>query len=67
MKNTSYVSETSEFLKSFLDNPEMHEKQMKLRNTWWDKEPVDLDEQKSYEEAGVKQDPYAYFTYHNTK
>lgn len=67
MKDTEYVSDPGKFINIMIDNPKIHEHQMQLRGTWWDKGFIDLDEQKTYAESEVDQDPYAYFTYHRNK
>ncbi|MDD3266506.1 MAG: DUF3460 family protein [Burkholderiales bacterium] len=63
MKNTKYQSEATQFINTLLNKPGNHEHQMELRNTWWDKEFIDLEEQKSYAESEVKNDGYVYFSY----
>lgn len=63
MKNTSYKSEAMQFINTLLNKPGNHEKQMKLRSTWWDTDFINQDEQKSYAESEVKNDGYVYFSY----
>jgi hypothetical protein len=67
MKDTSYESESMQFIKSMLKKPGMRETQMRLRGTWWDKEPLDLDQQQEFAQAALKHDPYAYFSYPSQK
>ncbi len=56
-----YVSETTLFLREFLDkNPQVVEKQKKHRATWWDR-PQDFDELKKLEESKIDQQPYVYY------
>ncbi len=63
MQNTKYQSEAMQFIYTLLQKPGNHEQQMQLRNTWWDKEFIDSDEQQAYAESEVKHDSYVYFSY----
>ncbi|HMT02072.1 MAG TPA: DUF3460 family protein [Burkholderiales bacterium] len=63
-KNTNYVSDTTKFINELLNkNPQLKKKQKILRNTWWDKNFIDLDEQKDFKESDLPQNGYVYFTY----
>ena len=70
MKDTSYVSEATEFINSMLNQPEIQAKQMQLRRTWWHNDNndnngfLDLDQQQEFAQASLKSDAYTYFTYH---
>jgi hypothetical protein len=63
MQKTKYTSDAMNFINTLLQQPGNHEKQMQLRSTWWDKEFVDQQEQKSYAESAVKNEAYTYFHY----
>ncbi len=67
MKNTKYTSEAMNFINTLLNQPGLHQEQMKLRSTWWDKDFIDQDEQKAYAESEVKHDGYVYFSYPQSK
>jgi len=61
MKKTGYESETTKFIREFLDkNPQVIEKQKKARATWWDK-PHALEELKREQETQVPQAGYVYY------
>ncbi len=63
-KNTNYVSVTTEFINNLLNkNPQLRNKQKALRSTWWDKDFIDLNEQKDFHKSELHQDSYVYFTY----
>lgn len=63
MKLTRYESETTRFIREFLDrNPEVVEKQKQARATWWDR-PQTLEDQRKADESKVPQRGYVY--YHN--
>lgn len=56
-----YVSETTQFLRDFLEkNPQVAEKQKKHRTTWWDR-PQHYEERKVLEEVKVPQKGYVYY------
>jgi hypothetical protein len=56
-----YVSETTRFLREFLEkNPQVREQQKKNRATWWDK-PQDLEVEREKAAASVSQPGYVYF------
>ena len=58
---SGYVSETTQFLREFLEkNPQVVEKQRKHRITWWDR-PQDLDERQKLDESKVPQKAYVYY------
>lgn len=62
--NRRYVSEADEFIAGLLkQKPELKQKQKELRSTWWDKDFVDLGEQKTYSESSAPKHGYAYFDY----
>ncbi|WP_308446479.1 DUF3460 family protein [Chitinimonas sp. BJYL2] len=59
-KDTTYVSETTQFIRDLLDkNPEIAQGQIEGRALLWDKQ-VDRDFQKQAEAVKVKTKPYAY-------
>ena len=61
MATKNYVSETTQFLREFLEkHPEVVEKQRKHRATWWDR-PQDLRETEALESAKVPKKPYEYY------
>ncbi len=63
-KNTNYVSDTTKFINELLNkNPQLTNKQKSLRSTWWDKNFIDLEEQKDFKESDIPQNGYVYFTY----
>jgi hypothetical protein len=63
MKIRNYESETTKFIREFLQrNPDVPEKQKKARATWWDR-PQRLDELQKAQESEVPQQGYVY--YHN--
>ena len=60
-KNTTYVSEATQFIREMLkNNPELTEGQRKARATWWDK-TLDREAQRRYQQSKVPQAGYAYF------
>ena len=61
MKLKSYESDTTKFIREFLDrNPQVQEKQKKARATWWDR-VQDFDEREREEESEVPQQGYVYY------
>ena len=62
MKLRNYESETTRFIREFLErNPQVVEKQKRNRATWWDR-PQDLAEQDKLDEANVPQKGYVYYS-----
>jgi hypothetical protein len=58
--NRNYVSETTQFLRGLLaEKPQIVEEQKKGRSMWWDRK-LDLEEQRRFDEAKVKQKAYVY-------
>jgi hypothetical protein len=58
--NRNYVSETTQFLRGLLaEKPQIVEEQKKGRSMWWDRK-LDLEEQRRFSEAKVKQKAYVY-------
>ena len=56
----TYVSETTQFLRNLIgEKPHIVEEQKKGRSMWWDKK-LDLEEQRRFREAKVKQKAYVY-------
>ena len=56
-----YESDTTRFIREFLQkNPQIVEKQIRARATWWDR-PQDLQERKRLEESLVSMKPYEYY------
>jgi hypothetical protein len=67
-KDTAYVSETTKFINTYLEeHPGMIKKQQELRSTWWDTNGIDQAEQNEYKRGNVPLDEYAYFSYHMSK
>ena len=61
MKLRNYESDTTTFIREFLQqNPQVVEKQKSHRATWWDR-PQNLDERKKLEAAQVPQQGYVYY------
>jgi len=61
MKLKGYESDTTKFIREFLDrNPQVREKQKKARATWWD-HVQDLGERERAEESEVPQQGYVYY------
>jgi len=61
MKLKSYESDTTKFIREFLDkNPQLQEKRQRARGTWWDR-PQDLDERRREEQSEVPQAGYVYY------
>ena len=61
MAYRNYVSDTTQFIRDFLEkHPETLDKQRKARATWWDR-PQDFDERKRLEQAQVPKKPYEYY------
>ncbi|PHV11035.1 DUF3460 domain-containing protein [Chitinimonas sp. BJB300] len=59
-KDTTYVSETTQFLREFLDkNPEVAKGQIEGRALLWDKQ-IDRGLQKETEAGSVQQKAYVY-------
>ncbi|MFN0040284.1 MAG: DUF3460 family protein [Burkholderiales bacterium] len=62
MATKNYESETTKFLREFLEkHPEVVEKQKKHRATWWDR-PQDLRETAALETTRVPKKPYEYYS-----
>lgn len=62
MATKNYESETTKFLREFLEkHPEVVEKQKKHRATWWDR-PQDLRENAALETTRVPKKPYEYYS-----
>jgi 7,8-dihydro-6-hydroxymethylpterin-pyrophosphokinase len=67
-KDTKYVSDITQFIKSYLhEHPKVVDKQKQLRSTWWDTKGIDQAEQNSYQNSAVKLDGYSYFSYPSNK
>jgi hypothetical protein len=61
MKQRDYESDTTTFIRAFLQrNPQVVEKQANHRATWWDR-PQNLDERRKLEAARVPQQGYVYY------
>ena len=67
MKNTKYTSEAMNFINTLLNQAGSQEERLELRSTWWDRDFIDIAEQKAYHNSEVKHDSYVYFSYPNTK
>jgi hypothetical protein len=62
MKLTNYESDTTKFIREFLErNPEVVEKQQAARRTWWDR-PQDFVRNQEREGVEVPQRGYAYYS-----
>jgi hypothetical protein len=60
----NYVSEIDGFLTELLNkNPQLKDKQKKLRSTWWDRQFIDPNEQKEYQQNSITVSQYPYFDY----
>lgn len=56
-----YESEATQFLNQLkVDNPQLEAEQRAGRAIWWDKDPIDLDEQKRSQASQVNQQAYVY-------
>jgi hypothetical protein len=56
----TYVSETTQFLRNLItEQPHIVEEQKKGRSLWWDRK-LDLEEQRRFREANVRQKAYVY-------
>ncbi|MEK9917322.1 MAG: DUF3460 family protein [Betaproteobacteria bacterium] len=61
MPKKPYESDTTEFIKSmFKKNPELREKQLAARSTWWDR-PQDEESLKDLAGSNVNKKPYEYY------
>ncbi|MBP9743399.1 MAG: DUF3460 family protein [Burkholderiales bacterium] len=68
--NRTYISDADEFIADLLKKkPELEHKQQELRNTWWDKDFIDPEEQRKFKKNTVPIHGYVYFDYsdHATK
>lgn len=64
--NRTYTSDTDEFIADLLKKkPELKHKQQQLRNTWWNKEFIDPNEQLEFKKNAVPVHGYTYFDYSN--
>ena len=60
-KNTTYVSEFTQFMDQFLKtNPDVAKGQVEGRALLWDKAPINLDERARQDQSAVAQKPYPY-------
>jgi hypothetical protein len=56
-----YESDLTTFMREFVkENPDLPEKQLRNRATWWDRK-LDLEELHRRRAAEVKRKPYAYY------
>jgi hypothetical protein len=61
-KNTKYVSDATKFLNGVLQKtPELQEKRMQLRSTWWDRSTDEIDTDAKLNENNLKHPPYSYY------
>ncbi len=61
MARKPYESDTTRFIRDFLQkNPEVVEKQRKARSTWWDR-PQDREQRNTFEDARLPKKPYEYY------
>jgi hypothetical protein len=57
-----YESDTTQFLREFLEkHADVVDKQKLARDTWWDK-PFDTGQREAFEEASVPKKPYEYYS-----
>ena len=57
-----YQSDITQFLNQLKQQkPTLEEEQRKGRALLWDKQPIDLDERSSQQQARVNQTPYVYY------
>ena len=62
-QKTRYVSEFAQFMDGYRrEHPEVVQDQLRARALFWDKAPLDEEEQRSFEAASVKQKAYPYQT-----
>lgn len=67
MKNTSYVSEATVFLRELTtDKPTLVAKQDQLRQTWWDKDPQEVYQEEQLDKTDLPHLAYPYFDYSKT-
>ncbi|SMC24938.1 Protein of unknown function [Andreprevotia lacus DSM 23236] len=60
-KDTTYVSEFTQFMNQYLqDKPEVAQGQIEGRALLWDKAPINLDERARQNSSAVAQKPYPY-------
>lgn len=63
-KDTAYVSETSKFIQEILKtNPQLDEKRLKLRQTWWDQDPSEVQKDRDMQSSDLPMRGYEYFNY----
>ena len=61
MARKPYESDTTRFIRDFLQkHPEVVDKQRTARSTWWDR-PQNREQLKKFEEARVPKKPYEYY------
>ena len=61
MAKQPYVSDTTRFIRDFLNkHPEVVDKQRAARSTWWDR-PQNLEQRKKFDEAREPKKPYEYY------
>ena len=67
MKNTAYESESMQFLRTLLNKKGNREKQQQLRQTWWEKNYLEIEEENNLNKENLRQDGYVYFSYPHLK
>lgn len=61
-KNTKYVSDATKFLNDMLNKkPELKDKRMQLRSTWWDKESSEIETDTKLNQENMKHPAYSYY------
>jgi len=59
----TYRSDFTQFLDRLkAERPHLESEQRKGRSIWWDREPIDLDQQQRQRESKVPMQPYPYQT-----
>lgn len=68
VKNTNYISENTKFLQNLFEKkPQLKQQQEKLRNTWWNKSPQEVEEQNELRKNQLTVDGYQYYSYNEKK
>ncbi|CAB3682600.1 DUF3460 family protein [Trinickia soli] len=57
-----YQSDITQFINQLKQQkPALEDEQRRGRSLLWDKQPIDLEERSTQQQAGVKQTPYVYY------
>jgi hypothetical protein len=66
-KDTQYTSEPMNFIQQLVKgNPQLQEKQDKLRKTWWDKDDTEVNQERQLNKNNLPTQGYSYFSYDNS-